>query len=262
MILLQKVIDGTWEPKSYDDACEAYCLVAEARQELGKGEGNAFGFVLTMARNTYTKYFEKKGEYSASSTPWYVMASVEFKDEATRAATKADMDGWNKQGLNNYKGAVSCLETAMRNGADFLERNDATGNFVLSGKTKFEQWNRAFTAKVKAAEEAKAREDMVKAGILKPQVVAGTDVTGKPENRAQASAPSILDGASPELAAALTEYCQSMIALSKSAAVTKFKDAEETGAQKAQRLVAADLSKLGHILAQDFANLQKAANAA
>jgi hypothetical protein len=261
MIEVKSVIDDSFQGKTLYECLEAGVLIARLKSDANKGENNVFGKVLIHARKYYSDWEAKKDSLNDPKVTWYQMAAATFKTEYSSAIAAGSLAGYTKKELKLFDNACQSLSKAMSNGADFLERDEATGNFVLSGKTKVEQWNTKF--KEKAEEEAQAaaldaarRENPGLFGI-KGDKVDETEAPAEPED-------SIFAGVNPELAKDLKEYCMAVIRISEQGVSTfKVKDTEKTedGLEKATRIVSSDLRRAQTILIQDFAGLRQAANA-
>lgn len=259
LIDVKSVIAGTWEPKTLVDAMEGFVVLQGLQDEVNKGKDNAWGFVFTIGRNVYADFFQKKEGMNDASVPWYQMAAEAFQSDIDKAILIGETRGLNARGIANFKNATQTIHKAMENGADLLERDNATGNFVLSSKNKVEKWNKDFDTKAKEAAREKRRQEMVKSGQLPALVESKGAAQATEEGNQVADIFADLDG---NLAELLRTYVDTVVSMSKQAASLPDKKTGvvETGTQKAMRLIQGDLARLQGIFIHDFAALQKAAN--
>jgi len=144
MIDVNDVIEGNFEPETMFEALQASVVVEQLQERVNKGKSNVFGYVLVRARIILAQMHELhlKGGWNNPDVTWYQAAATAFKEEATQAIAAGEVRGFEDKHIKTFKNAVNTLHFAMSENAPLEERDDATGSFVLGGKTAIEKWNK------------------------------------------------------------------------------------------------------------------------
>jgi hypothetical protein len=200
MLDVNEVIEGRYEPETMMDAMEAFVLLSNEQEKVNKGVANAFGYVLIRARNIYAKYHEIQEQGWNAETPWYVVAAQTFADEAAAAVAAGEIKNYTKTQLNTFKNSTRGLVRAMEMGAPLLERDEASGSFVLSAKNQIEKW---------CKEQEQAEEEARNRASAEARKALGIEdrVKGVKGESGEAETGSVLDLIKSEkVRAALEEY--------------------------------------------------------
>lgn len=249
MLDVNAVIEGKFEPSTMFEALEASVLVEDMAERVEKGRANVFGYCLIRARNVYAT-FKAQAEGWNDETPWYVVAANVFSEEAAQAIAGGDARGYSKKQMNTFSNAVRSLKKAMTQNAPLDERDEASGNFVLSGKSAIEKWNKAEAARQEAQEREQSAAALKAQGI---NVQGLTDEKGSEESAETSAFAEIQD---PHIQAAVAKFAKLIAREEKVLGVEEALKSLEMAHTKVERYLDAALARL----AEQTQSLKEAAN--
>lgn len=249
MIDVNAIISGEFAPTTALQAVEASVVVQRQQDKLDQGKSNVFGYFLVIARNHYVEWAERSDQINDPETSWHELAGTAFKQEMSSAIAAGEAMGYTSSDLKTAKNAVRTLYKALNLGANLVERDDATGNFVLSGKTAIEQWNKQQDAESESARDA---ENAAKAAAM------GFELHGV-EGEAEAG----VEFSDPEIQALLDQYISNIHELLEVQGTVDVKDrhgnvTKRTGREQALRSLNSALG-FANTLVNDFQKLKQAA---
>ena len=108
-----------------------------------KGQGNLFTGMLVQARLIYAEWYEKKDSLN-SEEPFYGLAASVFEAESRKALIEAGTMQILEADVPLYTRYTRELANLLRVGAPMLEREDSTGNYILSGRSACNTWGKEF----------------------------------------------------------------------------------------------------------------------
>lgn len=239
MLDVNTVIEGEFEPKTMFEALEASVLVDDLQVRVDKGKANVFGYVLIRARIVYETMKQQADGWN-QPTPWFVVASQVFSEEAVQAIQAGETRGYTDRQMKTFQNAVRTLKKALSLDAPFDEVDDVSGAYVLSSKANVEQWNKAKAAEMEAAErEASAQ-------ALKAQ---GIDIGPAPESEdSPAETGTVFDRLPKDLQEPVLEYLENLLTV------------YEDNPKEAVVMINRGVSATARHIATSLKNVQAAAN--
>lgn len=165
MIDVKSVVDGTFQPKNMAQCLEGYVALEQMQEDVDSGRGNMFGFLVIRARSLYGEWAEKAEGWNDSKITWYEFASQVFNQEAATQISAGEVQGFSKKQMSTFMQAIRVLKKTMALNGPLLERDDASGAFVLTSKASFEKWNKAEDERREAELQAASREAAAQQGI-------------------------------------------------------------------------------------------------